>query len=339
MESKNTYNPEDIESLLMNKSFDELHDEEKNFVMQHIDSKDEYKLMRTTLLAIKKSADNDEAIVSKPEVKEELLLLMEQKSKRGFGWINLNGGFWAFLFPTDVNIFKKPAFQLASLGLLLFSGIFVSNKLMDNNTSNLAINKTNKVESTNISNKNRVQKEAEITEVTTEGLKGLEQELLEPKADNISIEQNEINEKESIGNNEVAETKSLLSQVEKGSVEKVSDEDLKFISDGKDKAIASGGYFDSDMDGDVLEEIAMEEEDEISEVITLSDDLSTRSTVGNTATRNSAPMPVSLNKVSVVSTESLSNKREAKLKKGRASLDSQSLSDDADIIDLLYVTL
>ena len=50
MSENTSYRHEDIEALLMSKSFHELLDEEKSFVIQHIPSEEEYESMRELLL-------------------------------------------------------------------------------------------------------------------------------------------------------------------------------------------------------------------------------------------------------------------------------------------------
>ncbi len=139
MKTNNTYQPEDIEALLMSKKFEDLLPEEATFVLTHVDSKDEYNLMRNTLLAIKKTAENNETIQPKPQIKGELLALMEQRSRRGAGWFNLNG-FWGFLFPTDVKFFQQPGFQFATLAALLVFGFMFGSRLLKENNNNLAVN-------------------------------------------------------------------------------------------------------------------------------------------------------------------------------------------------------
>ena len=103
--------------LLASKTFEELLPEEKTFVLAHVDSKQEYAEIRSTLLAVKKAADSGDLIQPEVQVKDNLIALMEKKRDRG-AWFTLNG-LMGFLFPTDVVFYRKPAFQFGSLAMLL----------------------------------------------------------------------------------------------------------------------------------------------------------------------------------------------------------------------------
>lgn len=83
------YDPEDLESLLLHKTFGELYPEEQRFVLQYIDSEEEYNSMRATLLTIQ-SNDDSPKISARPETKEQLLdLFSKQNQTSGFKvWLN-----------------------------------------------------------------------------------------------------------------------------------------------------------------------------------------------------------------------------------------------------------
>jgi len=83
------YDPEDLESLLLHKTFGELYPEEQRFVLQYIDSEEEYNSMRATLLTIQ-SNDDSPKISARPETKEQLLnLFSKQNQTSGFkAWLN-----------------------------------------------------------------------------------------------------------------------------------------------------------------------------------------------------------------------------------------------------------
>ena len=139
MKKKNTYNPEDLEDLLLNKSFDELLESEQEFVLQHIDSIKEYNELRNTLLSIKDYSKNNEQIIAEPKVKEELLELFEKENKKAFWFLNLNS-IGAFLFPKNTPVFRKPAFQVATCAVLAFFTINIGNNLSDSTNNELAKN-------------------------------------------------------------------------------------------------------------------------------------------------------------------------------------------------------
>lgn len=142
MTKNHTYNPEDLEYLLLHKSFDELLESEQEFVLQHIDSIKEYKELRNTLLSIKDYSKNNEQIIAEPRVKEELLELFEKEEKRAFWWLNLNT-IGAFLFPQNTPVFRKPIFQMATFAVLAFFVLNIGFNLTENKSDNLALNKIN----------------------------------------------------------------------------------------------------------------------------------------------------------------------------------------------------
>ena len=61
MKRKFKYDPEDLESLLLNKRFNELYPEEKEFVLRHMDSAEEDASMRKTLLSIVEQPDKTQS--------------------------------------------------------------------------------------------------------------------------------------------------------------------------------------------------------------------------------------------------------------------------------------
>ena len=82
MKTQHNYQPEDIEALLAEKSFRELYEEEKRFVLEHLASPQEYEQMRETLLAIRGASGEDESSETlRPalRVKEELMAAFEKE--------------------------------------------------------------------------------------------------------------------------------------------------------------------------------------------------------------------------------------------------------------------
>lgn len=114
MSMKTKYDPEDIEALLLNKSFVDLYPEEKLFVLRHINSQEEYAEMRHTLLNIHNAKNIDDSITPSHKIKEDLMAMMAEKKPVGF---SLNSVL-LFLFPEDVSFYKKPAFQFG-IGIIL----------------------------------------------------------------------------------------------------------------------------------------------------------------------------------------------------------------------------
>lgn len=168
MKDNYTYQPEDIEALLVAKKFDELLEEEKQFVLQHLDSKQEYVQMRNTLLAIKQATKNDNQIKPDEIVKDKLLAMFEEQKNKA-AWWRLNS-IGAFLFPSDVSLVRKPGFQLASFAALLAIMLTIGNNVFSPNTqSELAINqpKNKKLDKAKVNN-NSIEKRVLDAVVDTE---------------------------------------------------------------------------------------------------------------------------------------------------------------------------
>lgn len=104
------YDPEDIESLMIHKSFTDLYPEERTFVLKHLDSELEYESMRKTLISVQ-SRDRSDRISPPPSMKKELMAMMEKDKKKGFViWLN---GFFPFVSEGS----RVPAFAMGGLGL------------------------------------------------------------------------------------------------------------------------------------------------------------------------------------------------------------------------------
>jgi hypothetical protein len=73
MSKHETYRHEDIEALLMSKTFDELLAEERSFVMQHVQSEEEYNSLRRLLLEMHELSFDDE-LHDAPESLETALM-------------------------------------------------------------------------------------------------------------------------------------------------------------------------------------------------------------------------------------------------------------------------
>lgn len=104
------YDPEDIESLMIHKSFTDLYPEERAFVLKHLDSELEYESMRNTLISVQ-SRDKSDRISPPPRMKKELLQMMDGQRKKGIVvWLN---GFFPFVSANS----RVPAFAMGSLSI------------------------------------------------------------------------------------------------------------------------------------------------------------------------------------------------------------------------------
>ncbi|MBL7942121.1 MAG: hypothetical protein JNM00_05115, partial [Flavobacteriales bacterium] len=120
------YDPEDIESLMRHKRFDELYAEEKEFVLQHLDNKEEYESIRRTLFEIQAAQQNDQWLEPDASIRHNLMAEFEVERRNGFTvWLNS-----LFAMPLENwSAGRKLAFAVASVVLvsaILFWALYPS---------------------------------------------------------------------------------------------------------------------------------------------------------------------------------------------------------------------
>jgi hypothetical protein len=102
------YDPEDIESLLMHKQFHELYEEERQFVLQHLGSEEEYESLRKTLFELHNVSAKEQWLEPDPSIRKALLAEFASEEKGGFKiWLNslFNG--------ISLDWMRRPAFGVA----------------------------------------------------------------------------------------------------------------------------------------------------------------------------------------------------------------------------------
>ncbi len=93
MSDSYTYDPQDLESILLHKEYVELTPDEKIIVDEHISDEKEYSEMRIALGAIVAHADNNLDIAPRAETRESLMSAFNQKHKgtsSGSSWFSLS---------------------------------------------------------------------------------------------------------------------------------------------------------------------------------------------------------------------------------------------------------
>lgn len=131
MNKQYTYDPEDLESLLRHKSFNELYPEERDFVLKHLDGEDEYNSMRT-LLETLESAPEEHASIRGGHKSEVMEAFRKEKRRPTF---SLNQ-FFAFLWPADRDFYRRPAFALGVV-VMLIAGFILVDPFSPNNADGL----------------------------------------------------------------------------------------------------------------------------------------------------------------------------------------------------------
>ncbi|MFT5184271.1 MAG: hypothetical protein ACI84C_001400 [Flavobacteriales bacterium] len=116
MKTQKKYDPEDIESLLQHKSFDELYPEERAFVLNHMESPEEYASMRETLLELQAIDWDKDGIEPRKEIKERLMEEFVVQRKGGLIiWLNT-----LFAQGKSVSWYRSGGFQVA-MGVLVLA--------------------------------------------------------------------------------------------------------------------------------------------------------------------------------------------------------------------------
>lgn len=132
---------ENIEELLLQKSYYELTVQEREVVTNEIGSEHEYENMREALLAISDISENENVIEPKKETKTVLLAMFDKSPNRKFIWLNST---WFWLFPTDKPFYNKPAFQFATVALLLVGSFSIMNNSFKTKENNVAQHQSEK---------------------------------------------------------------------------------------------------------------------------------------------------------------------------------------------------
>lgn len=80
------YISEDFETLLIQKSFEQLLPEEKTFVLQHVQGQEEYDQLRQLFFQVIELGQENDDLVPDPKVKQHLDKLFEDKSNNSVPW-------------------------------------------------------------------------------------------------------------------------------------------------------------------------------------------------------------------------------------------------------------
>ena len=129
MERREQYDPEDIESLLQERGYDELLEEERAFVLRHLSGREEYEAMRTLLRDVRESDRNRQPIAADPELREDLLTLFRdhRQPPQWRVWLNSLGG---LLMPGESKAsgIWRPVLALGGLALVITAGIWIAHE-------------------------------------------------------------------------------------------------------------------------------------------------------------------------------------------------------------------
>jgi len=123
MERREHYDPEDIEQLLMERSYDELLDEERAYVLRHLSGREEYEAMRKLLDHVQRSEPEPELLDADPAVRAHVMQVFRDQSKPQWRvWLNSVG---ALLMPEEASAMWRPALALAGLTAVITTGVWL----------------------------------------------------------------------------------------------------------------------------------------------------------------------------------------------------------------------
>lgn len=123
MERHERYDPEDIESLLSERGFDELLPDERAFVLRHVSGREEYERMRALLHYVRPDERQRGGIDPEDRVRENVLAAFRAQQQPAWRiWLN-SVSLW--LAPKEAAAAWRPALAFGSLALLIVAGVVV----------------------------------------------------------------------------------------------------------------------------------------------------------------------------------------------------------------------
>lgn len=126
MERPERYDPEDLEHLMLERSFDELLAEEQAFALRHLQGRAEYERMRALLHQVQQQSRASQNQDADPAVRERVLAAFRARQQPGWRiWLNSVG---AFLLPMQPAAYWRPALALGLVAVATFTVVHFSTK-------------------------------------------------------------------------------------------------------------------------------------------------------------------------------------------------------------------
>lgn len=124
MERPERYDPEDIEHLLSERSFDALLQEERAYVLRHLGGREEYENMRALLLHVRSDEQDREGIAADEATRERVLAAFRaQQQPQWRIWLNSVAA--AFALDRHQG-FLRPALAFGGLAVLIGLGAYLT---------------------------------------------------------------------------------------------------------------------------------------------------------------------------------------------------------------------
>lgn len=130
MERPERYDPEDLEHLMLERSFDELLEEERAYALRHLESRAEYERMRALLHHVREDKSTQAPMDADPAVRERVLHAFRAQQRPQWQiWLNSVGG---FLLPARPSSYWRPVLALGTVAALIFGSLTLWNGLGNN---------------------------------------------------------------------------------------------------------------------------------------------------------------------------------------------------------------
>lgn len=127
MERAERYDPEDLERLMLEHSFDELLDEERAYALRHLENRAEYERMRALLHHVREEGRDHAPMDAGPEVRERVLAAFRVQQRPQWRiWLNCVG---AFLLPSRPAQYWRPALALGTVAVLVLATLLTWNTI------------------------------------------------------------------------------------------------------------------------------------------------------------------------------------------------------------------
>lgn len=123
MDRRERYDPEDIETLMQERSFDELLEEERAYVLRHVSDRAEYEAMRGLLLHMRDTPQDHGPIEADPAIRGKVMQAFRAQQQPEWRiWLNSVG---AWLMPENAFALWRPALAFATLALVIGSAVLL----------------------------------------------------------------------------------------------------------------------------------------------------------------------------------------------------------------------
>ncbi|MBK6883156.1 MAG: hypothetical protein IPH05_09485 [Flavobacteriales bacterium] len=132
MDLRERYDPEDIQSLLSERAYDELLAEERAFVLRHLSGKEEYDRMRAMLHHVRPDERSRIRIEEDDAVRRNVLEVFRDQQRPSWRiWLNTLAAWFA---PRDVDFNWRPVLAFATLAVLIVVGVFTVREFGSNSS-------------------------------------------------------------------------------------------------------------------------------------------------------------------------------------------------------------